>query len=498
MTAGMHEGWGPILLVAVACTTAKNDCETAAEQIVARLVECGVPVEGPSNEDDPECECSASEAAAAQCIANCVSAAECSAFDGTDIDASVAYTECLADCPSPTCAPDPGGTGNDPTAGTSTTMTPMSSTDMNPASSTGTDPTADDTGTTTDDDSGTTGGGPAVELEPGTYMGTTSAEQMQVFTPSGTRWFGFVAASAFGMVVDLTSDTVVEEVGSSDSVAMGDAAGMAMAPPSTKLFEAQISTVFFGFPGLRYAMYDGNAFGPLAPIDGFLPAARLAMAPSSTGAATQVCGASDQGLISCVNATGSDWAEDPATTTDMAWRADCVGFSAEGLAVDEGWAMLLFGTGTICHGQLGPGNVATALPLFPNDVEDLECPSDSVGTSPICAVLERAGTVSIVGWQMPSATPVVIDTIATCDDSTELAGLVSADDATVSFATACAGSDESHLITVDAGTGALVSHMVHGLPGCSGRVAALPTEDRVAVACSGTIEILDVADFTPM
>jgi hypothetical protein len=76
---------------------------------------------------------------------------------------------------------------------------------------------------------------------------------------------------------------------------------------------------------------------------------------------------------------------------------------------------------------------------------------------------------SIVGWATPSATPVVIDTIATCDDSTELAGLVSADDATVSFATACAGSDESHLITVDAGTGALMSHLVHGGPGCGGR-----------------------------
>jgi len=74
-----------------------NDCDAAADEITAKFEECGITVSG-GDGDGSGGECTEEAAAAATCLADCVTAAPCEALDGTDVDAALDYGTCVLDC----------------------------------------------------------------------------------------------------------------------------------------------------------------------------------------------------------------------------------------------------------------------------------------------------------------------------------------------------------------------------------------------------------------
>lgn len=74
-----------------------NDCDKAADRMTAKLEECGITVDD-GGEDGEDVECTDTLATQSLCYADCTEAADCTALDGTDMDALMSYSECLAGC----------------------------------------------------------------------------------------------------------------------------------------------------------------------------------------------------------------------------------------------------------------------------------------------------------------------------------------------------------------------------------------------------------------
>lgn len=462
-------GLAPVLVVATGgCPTAPlNDCEDASKRVLAKLASCNIEL--PS---EPCASCTEAEGEAAQCFAKCVEAASCEAFDGTGAD--IFYIDCVNACSPSTCAIDPtetGTSGSGSSAGT--TMTSISTM--------GDNPTADDSGTSDSGGSDTTGG-PASNVPVGTHPGAPFPLDLHVLQ-AATEWAAVVASSSNPKFINLSTDTDIE------ALSVGEAAGGGIAGGA--------ASAFAGFPGLYVATAAGDTWSPMAEITDFPAAFAIAMvAAPSGGPSERVCGASNDPVISCVDAVGNDWVMDLASTTDAMWAANCVTFTTGGLAVVDDWALLSSGSSKLCHGALGPGAQATEIPGVGG--LDIECPGNSIGEAKVCAVLAYDATMSTLYWDTPSAAPVLVDTVPICDGATKMEGRVSDDDSQVMFAMACNSADESHLVTASADDGTVVGHAVYALPGCNGQVAALPTTDRVTIGCNGTVEVVDTADFTPM
>ena len=82
----------------------KSACEKADDQIRAKYVDCGLTVDNGEDTSEPPA-CTEESATAAQCTADCISAAECGVFTGTVTPdwtdpAWTNYVYCLADCSS--------------------------------------------------------------------------------------------------------------------------------------------------------------------------------------------------------------------------------------------------------------------------------------------------------------------------------------------------------------------------------------------------------------
>ncbi|MEZ4437663.1 MAG: hypothetical protein R3B72_01125 [Polyangiaceae bacterium] len=84
-------------LAALTTACGGNDCEDAADRVAAKADECGLMTTDGSS-DGAEVECTEELGKAAQCQAGCFEAAPCAAFDGSDVDAALAFTECLGGC----------------------------------------------------------------------------------------------------------------------------------------------------------------------------------------------------------------------------------------------------------------------------------------------------------------------------------------------------------------------------------------------------------------
>ncbi len=77
-----------------------NDCDDAADRIAAKAEEC--KIEGSTATEGGEgAECTEEQGTQAQCSADCFEAAPCGAFDGSDLDALQAFSDCSAKCTAP-------------------------------------------------------------------------------------------------------------------------------------------------------------------------------------------------------------------------------------------------------------------------------------------------------------------------------------------------------------------------------------------------------------
>jgi len=74
-----------------------NDCEDAADRIIAKAEECGLDT-GTSDGDGASGECTDEAGAAAQCAAGCYEAASCETLKGEDADGALAFAECASKC----------------------------------------------------------------------------------------------------------------------------------------------------------------------------------------------------------------------------------------------------------------------------------------------------------------------------------------------------------------------------------------------------------------
>ncbi|HMV67248.1 MAG TPA: hypothetical protein PKA64_10390 [Myxococcota bacterium] len=81
--------------VAVGAVACGPKCDSTA--YVDKLDECGIDV--PDGSDvDVDVECTKELADLVACQDDCVSSADCGAFDGSDLDALTAYGDCVAAC----------------------------------------------------------------------------------------------------------------------------------------------------------------------------------------------------------------------------------------------------------------------------------------------------------------------------------------------------------------------------------------------------------------
>lgn len=85
------------LLPLALATGCSDPCQEASDRIAARYEECGFEV-SEEEQEDAESECTDKEGEEALCVADCMEAADCAAFDGTDPDAAMAYSNCAVAC----------------------------------------------------------------------------------------------------------------------------------------------------------------------------------------------------------------------------------------------------------------------------------------------------------------------------------------------------------------------------------------------------------------
>ncbi|MEZ4430021.1 MAG: hypothetical protein R3A51_20270 [Nannocystaceae bacterium] len=77
-------------------TAGGNLCEMAIDRIIAKYESCGIDVS--DTDGGGAGECSEEAGLNAQCVAACVEAASCGAFDGSDLDASAIFGDCVTAC----------------------------------------------------------------------------------------------------------------------------------------------------------------------------------------------------------------------------------------------------------------------------------------------------------------------------------------------------------------------------------------------------------------
>lgn len=81
--------------VAVGAVACGPKCDSTA--FADKMAECEIDV--PDGGDaDVEVECTKELADQVACLDDCITNADCAAFDGTDVDASTAYADCAAGC----------------------------------------------------------------------------------------------------------------------------------------------------------------------------------------------------------------------------------------------------------------------------------------------------------------------------------------------------------------------------------------------------------------
>ena len=74
-----------------------DPCQEASDRITAAYEACGITVSEEEEEAAAE-ECTEAKGEQSQCTADCVEDADCAAFDGSDLDASQAYSNCVLGC----------------------------------------------------------------------------------------------------------------------------------------------------------------------------------------------------------------------------------------------------------------------------------------------------------------------------------------------------------------------------------------------------------------
>ena len=74
-----------------------DPCEEAGDRITVAYEDCGFDVTS-EEEEEAEAECTDKDGELALCTADCVEEADCSALDGSDTDAALAYADCVLGC----------------------------------------------------------------------------------------------------------------------------------------------------------------------------------------------------------------------------------------------------------------------------------------------------------------------------------------------------------------------------------------------------------------
>lgn len=82
--------------VAVGAVACGPKCDSTA--YTDKLTECGVDLPDAGDGDGAEVECTKEQAEIVACNDDCITAADCGAFDGTDADAALAWADCAAAC----------------------------------------------------------------------------------------------------------------------------------------------------------------------------------------------------------------------------------------------------------------------------------------------------------------------------------------------------------------------------------------------------------------